>query len=253
ELTLDEPQTQIRDLARRFARERLAPTARQRDREALFPTAELREAGQLGLLGINVPEDLGGSAAGAVSYALAIAELAEACASTTVAVAVTNMVAEQIARFGTPVQRQAFVPGLVSGEAVAGAFALSETHCGSDAAALATAARRDGAHWVLDGQKQWITSGDRAGVVLAFARTGGPGPKGVSAFLIEGGTPGMSAGKPEHKMGLRGSTTVPLVFERCRIPSDALLGEEGGGFKIAMSALDGGRIGISAQAIGVLR
>ncbi len=253
DLQLTEPQTQIRDLARRFARERLAPSARQRDRESIFPAAELREAGALGLLGVNVPEDLGGAEAGALAYALAIAELAEACASTTVAVAVTNMVAEQIARFGTQAQRKAFVPGLVSGEAVAGAFALSETHCGSDAAALTTSAKRDGASWVINGQKQWITSGDRAGVVLVFARTGGPGAKGVSAFVVEAGAPGMSAGKPEHKMGLRGSTTVPLTFENCRLAADALLGEEGGGFKIAMSALDGGRIGISAQAIGVLR
>jgi alkylation response protein AidB-like acyl-CoA dehydrogenase len=253
DLQLSETQAHVRDLARRFARERLAPLARQRDRESIFPTAELREAGELGLLGINVPEELGGAAAGALAYALAIAELAEACASTTVAVAVTNMVADQIARFGTEAQRRAFVPRLVSGEAVAGAFALSETHCGSDAAALTTTARRDGSAWVLDGQKQWITSGDRAGVVLLFARTGGPGAKGVSAFLVAGGTPGMSAGKPEHKMGLRGSSTVSLTFEDCRIPGDALLGEEGAGFKVAMSALDGGRIGISAQAIGVLR
>jgi hypothetical protein len=248
-----EAQTQIRELARRFARERLAPIARQRDRESLYPTAELREAGALGLLGVNVPEDLGGAEAGALAYALVIAELAEACASTTVAVAVTNMIAEQIAHFGTEAQRKRFVPRLVSGEAIAGAFALSETHCGSDAAALTTSARREGAGWVVNGQKQWITSGDHAGVVLVFARTGGPGAKGVSAFVVEGGTPGMTAGKPEHKMGLRGSSTVPLTFENCRLAMDALLGEEGGGFKIAMSALDGGRIGISAQAIGVLR
>ena len=253
DLQLTETQTHIRDLARRFARERLAPTARQRDREAIFPTAELHEAGELGLLGVNVPEELGGSEAGVVAYALAIAELAEACASTTVAVAVTNMVAEQIARFGTDAQRKAFVPRLVSGKAVAGAFALSETQCGSDASALTTSARRDADGWVVNGQKQWITSGDRAGVVLVFARTGGPGAKGVSAFLVEGGAPGMTAGRPEHKMGLRGSSTVPLTFENCRLATDALLGEEGGGFKIAMSALDGGRIGISAQAIGVLR
>ena len=250
-------QVQIRDVARRFAREQLAPKARQRDRESLFPEAELRALGELGLLGINVPEALGGAAAGSLAYALAIAELAEACAATTVAVAVTNMVAELIVHFGTEAQQRAYVTALTSGRAVAGAFALSETHCGSDAAALATTASRvpetSGGGFVLDGEKQWITSGDRAGVLIVFARTGGPGPKGVSAFLVERDTPGMTAGKPEQKTGLRGSSTVPLSFESCRIPAAALLGTEGEGFKIAMTGLDGGRIGVSAQAIGVLR
>ena len=253
ELQLTETQAQIRDVARRFAQEKLAPRARERDRQSIFPEGELRELGALGLLGINVPEAHGGAAAGVVAYAAAIAELAEACASTTVAVAVTNMVAEQVARFGSEAQRRETLPELVSGQAIAGAFALSESHCGSDAAALLTRARRDGSDWVLDGQKLWITSGDRAGWLIVFARSGGPGAKGISAFLIRGGTPGLTAGPPEHKMGLHGSTTVPLVFSECRVPGSALLGAEGEGFKVAMSALDGGRIGISAQAIGVLR
>jgi alkylation response protein AidB-like acyl-CoA dehydrogenase len=188
-----------------------------------------------------------------VAYAAAVAEVAEACASTSVAMAVTNMVAEQIVTFGDESQRKRFVPSLTSGEATCGAFALSEVHCGSDAAALKTRATRDGNHYVLEGSKQWITSGDRAGVVLLWARTGGPGSKGISAFLVPGGTPGMTAGPPEHKMGLRGSSTVPLILENCRVPAENLLGGENLGFRIAMAALDGGRIGIGAQAVGVLR
>ena len=251
--TQREPDPGARSGTALFAREQLAPRARDRDRNGDFPERELRQAAELGLLGVNIPEAYGGASAGAVAYALVIAELAEACASTTVAIAVTNMVAEQIFTFGSEAQKRRHLPRLTSGDAVAAAFALSEAHCGSDAAALSTTARRAGSELILDGEKQWITSGDRAGVILVFARTGAAGAKGISAFLVEAGTPGMTAGRPEHKMGLRGSTTVPLVFEGCRVSEDALLGEEGAGFRVAMNALDGGRIGISAQAIGVLR
>jgi alkylation response protein AidB-like acyl-CoA dehydrogenase len=253
DFALGETQSAVRDVARRFAKERLAPAARELDRTSGFPAEALREAGSLGLLGVNVPEAYGGAAAGAVAYVAAMAEISEACASTAVSIAVTNMVAEQIARFGTEQQKSRYIPELTSGRAVAGAFALSEAQCGSDAAALTTRAERRGGSWVLNGQKQWISHGDRSGVILVFARTGGPGPKGISAFLAEGGQKGMSAGPPEHKMGLRGSRTVPLLFEDCVLSNDALVGELDGGFKIAMSALDGGRLGISAQAIGVLR
>jgi alkylation response protein AidB-like acyl-CoA dehydrogenase len=253
DLELTEVQAAVRDTARKFARERLAPAARDLDRSHGFPESALREMGSLGLLGVNVPEDYGGAAAGAVAYAAALAEVAEACASTSVAMAVTNMVAEQIVAFGDEAQRRCFVPALTSGEAVCGAFALSEVHCGSDAAALKARATREGDDYVLEGSKQWISGGDHAGVVMVWARTGGPGPKGISAFLVAGGTPGMAAGRPESKMGLRGSTTVPLVFEGCRVPAQALLGGENQGFRIAMAALDGGRIGIGAQAVGVLR
>jgi alkylation response protein AidB-like acyl-CoA dehydrogenase len=251
--TPSDTQAAVREVARRFAQERLAPNARELDRGAGFPEASLREAGALGLLGVNVPEAYGGAAAGAVAYALALAEISEACASTAVAVAVTNMVGEQIARFGSEAQKRRYLPPLTSGDSIAGAFALSEPQCGSDAAALiARAERRDG-KWILNGQKQWISHGDRSGVIIVFARTGGMGPKGISAFLVDRGQPGMTAGPPEHKMGLRGSRTVSLTFEDSAVPADALLGDENGGFTIAMSALDGGRIGISAQAIGVLR
>ncbi len=208
---------------------------------------------ELGLLGVNVPAAYGGAEAGATAYALAMMEIAEACASTAVAMAVTNMCAELISKFGTEAQKQRYVTRLTSGAAVAGAFALSEPQAGSDASALETRAMRKDGGWVLDGAKQWITSGDRAGVIVVWARTGGSGAGGLSAFIVEGGAPGLLVGKHEDKMGLRASSTVPLQFEDCRLKGDALLGGEGEGFKLAMMALDGGRIGIASQACGVTR
>jgi alkylation response protein AidB-like acyl-CoA dehydrogenase len=188
---------------------------------------------------------------GATAYSLAMMEVARGCASTAVTMAVTNMVAEVITTFGTEAQRERYVPKITSGEYVAGAFALSEPEAGSDPGSMRTTAERTKDGWILRGQKQWITSGAYAGVFVVWARTGGPGTKGLSAFLVEGGTPGLKPGKHEDKLGLRASNTVPLTFEDCRVPADALLGVEGGGFKIAMMALDGGRIGIASQAIGI--
>jgi len=252
-LELTETQALVRNTARTFARERVAPGARDRDRNETFPAELLGEMAELGLLGVNVPSAYGGAEAGAVSYALAMMEIAEACASTAVAMAVTNMCAELITAFGTEEQKQRHVTRLVSGEAVAGAFALSEPQAGSDASALETRAQRTGDGWVLNGSKQWITSGDRAGVMVVWARSGTSGAGGLSAFIVEGGTKGLTVGRHEDKMGLRGSTTVPLQFEDCRLPANALLGPEGQGFKLAMVALDGGRIGIASQACGVAR
>jgi alkylation response protein AidB-like acyl-CoA dehydrogenase len=204
------------------------------------------------MMGINVPEEYGGAQAGVVAYALAMMEIAQACASTALTMAVTNMVGETIVRFGTPEQRRRYVPELTSGRFPAGAFGLSEPSGGSDAAAMRSSARRDGAGWVLNGEKQWITSGDRAGVIILWARTQpGTGSRGISAFLVEGGQPGLRIGKHEDKMGLRASSTVSLAFEDLRLRADQLLGEEGHGFPIAMAALDGGRIGIAAQAVGI--
>src|SRR5262249_2828407 len=171
------------------------------------------------------------------------------CASTAVAMAVTNMCAELITAFGTEAQKRRHVTSLTSGEAVAGAFALSEPPAGSDASALETRARRRGNSWVLDGSKQWITSGDKAGVMVVWARTGAAGPGGLSAFIVERGTPSLQIGRHEEKMGLRASTTVPLQFEDCRLPADSLLGPEGQGFKLALMALDGGRGGIGSHAV----
>jgi alkylation response protein AidB-like acyl-CoA dehydrogenase len=248
----DEHQRLVQETARKYAQESLATVAGELDREARFPAEQLRDLAELGLMGVNVPEEYGGAQAGAVAYALAMMEIAQGCASTAVTMAVTNMVAETIVKFGTPAQRQRYVPELTSGRFAAGSFALSEPSGGSDAAALRSSARRDGGHWVLSGEKQWITSGDRAGVIIVWARTqAGSGSRGISAFLVEGGQAGMRVGKHEDKMGLRASSTVSLAFDEMRLRKDQLLGEEGHGFPIAMAALDGGRISIAAQAVGV--
>ena len=252
-LELTETQTLIRDTARKFAREQVAPQARRFDKEELFPVELFKELASLGLMGVTLPAQYGGAEAGVVSYALAMMEMAAACASTSVAMAVTNMCAELIYKFGTDAQREKFITRLVSGEAIAGSFALSEPHAGSDPGALRTTAARRGDTWVLNGSKQWITSGAYAGVMVVWARTGGEGNRGLSAFVVEGGTKGLHVGKHEDKMGLRGSNTVGLTFEDCEIPAANLLGKEGEGFRLAMIALDGGRIGIASQACGVAR
>ncbi len=250
---LNETQRLIRDTARSFAKDRVAPGAKQRDRDETFPTELFREMGGLGLLGVNIAPELGGAGAGVVSYSLAMMEISAACASTSVTMAVTNMCAELIARFGTDAQVKKFVPMLTSGEAIAGSFALSEPQAGSDPGAMTTTAVKKGDRWVLNGTKQWITSGAYAGVMVVWARTGGQGNKGLSCFILEGRPKGLTIGKPEDKMGLHGSNTVSLTFEDCELPGDAMLSKEGDGFKLAMIALDGGRIGIASQALGVGR
>ncbi|MFO0577009.1 MAG: acyl-CoA dehydrogenase family protein [Polyangia bacterium] len=257
-----EEQQLIAETARQFAEQVLKPRAAGRDQGSVFPEEELRRLGQLGLLGVNVPEEYGGAQAGVVAYSLALSEIAAADASVSVAMSVTNMVAEVLCAYGTEEQKRTYVPRLCSGEAVAGAFALSEPQSGSDAASLRTQAERlPGGGFVLSGSKQWITSGDRAGVLVVWARTDwaqAAGERrspaaGISAFLIERGQKGLSAGRPEHKLGLKGSTTVPLQLDHVELPESALLGRLGEGFKIAMAALDGGRIGIASQAVGVGR
>jgi alkylation response protein AidB-like acyl-CoA dehydrogenase len=248
---LSEEQKLIQQTARDFATRELEPEAGKREHEHIFPKDLLKKMAGLGLMGVNVEEKYGGVEAGVVAYALAMMEVSRACASTAVTMSVTNMVAEVICKFGTPEQIQDHVPKITSGEYVAGAFALSEPTCGSDATALKMTAKKDGGGWVLNGTKQFITSGAYAGVSVAWARTGGPGSRGISAFLVPGGTPGLTVGPEENKMGLMGSNTVSMIFEDVRLPADALLGEEGRGFPIAMVALDGGRIGVSSQAVGI--
>ena len=244
----------VQETARRFAREAVAPAAAENDREARFPAELVRGLGQLGLLAVNVPAAYGGSEAGPVAYVLALAEIAVADCATAVTMAVTNMVGEIIARYGTEAQKQRCLPRLASAEWLGGAFALSEPHSGSDAAAMTTRAARKGGGWVLDGAKQWITSGDVAGVIVVWAKTDSTaGSGGVTAFLVEQGTPGLSVGRHEQKLGIRASSTVPLLFEGCEVPDSARLGEPGQGFRIALAALDGGRIGIGAQATGTIR
>ncbi len=247
----NETQALIQKEARAYVERVLKPVASELDRDERFPLEILKGLAELGMMGVNIPAALGGAEAGVVAYSLAMQEVARGCASTAVTMAVTNMVAEVITKFGTEAQRERHVPKLTSGEYAAGAFALSEPEAGSDPGAMRTTAERTADGWVLRGQKQWITSGAHAGVVVVWARTGGPGTKGISCFLVEGGTPGMKAGKHEDKLGLRASNTVPLAFDECEVPADALFGVENEGFKIAMMALDGGRIGIASQAIGI--
>jgi alkylation response protein AidB-like acyl-CoA dehydrogenase len=251
---LSEEQLLIQRTAREIADRVLAPRAAARDASGEFPVAELRELGQLGLLGIAVPEALGGAAAGAVAYSLAMQELARADASVAVATSVTNMVAELIATHGSPALAAAWVPRLVSGELVCGAFALSEPDAGSDPAAMRTTATRTADGWQISGTKQWITGGDRAGCLVVWAMTDpGAGHKGITAFVLPGQAPGVSVARLEDKLGLHGSTTAQLVFDRVAVGDDAVLGQVGGGFALAMTALDGGRIGIASQAIGIAR
>ena len=251
DFALTETQTLIQAAARDFANKEILPYAAELDATGRFPLRQLKGLAELGMMGVNVPEAYGGAEAGVVAYSLAMQEVARACASTAVTMSVTNMVAEVISRFGSEAQRKAYVPKLCSGEFPAGAFALSEVAAGSDPGGMQTRAVRDGAHWVLDGAKQWITSGDHAGVFVVWARTGGEGTRGISCFLVEPSTPGFSVVRKEDKLGLRASSTVSLAFESCRVPASALLGEEQGGFKVAMMALDGGRIGIASQALGI--
>ncbi len=249
---LTEDQTLIQKTARDYAKRVLEPAAAERDATDSFPARELRELAELGLMGVNVPEEYGGAEAGVVAYSLAITELSKACASTAVAVAVTNMVAELICQFGTEEQKDRHVRAITSGEYAAASFALSEPHAGSDAAAIRTRAHRTDDGWVLEGSKQWITSADHSGVFVVWAKTDpDAGHRGISAFLVPAGTPGLIVGRHEDKLGLRGSSTVALTLEECRLPADALLGHEGQGFKLAMIALDGGRIGVASQALGI--
>lgn len=248
---LSDEQRLIRDMARDFATRVLAPRAAERDRTDRFPTEEIAQLGELGLLGVNVPEALGGTQAGALAYSLCMTELARADASVTVAVAVTNMVAEVLAAFAPAGRREELVPALVSGALAPGAFALSEVQAGSDPQGMRTVATPTATGYRLDGAKQWITSGDRAGVIVVWARTPSEGPRSISAFAVRGGTPGLTAGRHEDKLGLRGSSTVALALDGVEIDDASRLGAVGDGMRIALRALDGGRIGIGSQALGI--
>ncbi len=249
-----EVQQAVAAAARAFATERAEPAAAAADRAARFPEELVRELGQLGLLAVNVPSAFGGSEAGAVAYAMALMEVARADCSLAVTMAVTNMVGETIARFGTGEQKARCLPRLASAEWLAGSFGLSEPQAGSDPNSMTTRADLRGDRWVLNGTKQWITSGDRAGVIIVWARTDvGAGNRGITAFLVEGGTPGLVVGRHEEKMGIRSSSTVSLTFEDCAVPASAVLGQLGHGLRVALAALDGGRIGIASQATGTIR
>jgi len=248
---LTDEQRQVEEMVRALARKEFAPRAAQVDEESRYPEENHRRLAELGLLGMLYPASFGGSEAGPVAYTIALREVAGGCASTGVGMAVTNMVGETIYRFGGEEQRRKYLP-MLSGGKGAGAFALTEPGAGSDAGGLSTFAREDGGHFVLDGSKVFITNGAHACVSIVLALTQ-KSPRKISAFLVEPGTPGFNVGKGERKMGLKGSDTVSLSFEECRIGKSAMLGSPGEGLKIALSALDGGRIGIASQAIGIAR
>ncbi|MFG1318961.1 acyl-CoA dehydrogenase family protein [Xanthobacter autotrophicus] len=253
-MILTETQTEIRDAVRSFAQERLAPGAAARDREHRFPRDELTEMGALGFLGMLVPEALGGVATDLVSYALALEEIAAADGACSTIVAVHSSVGcMPIVKFGTEDQKQRFLPKLASGEWIGG-FALTEPQAGSDAANLKTRARRDGDHYILSGAKQFITSGKNGNLVIVFAVTDpDAGKKGISAFIVPTDTPGYEVVRVEEKLGQHSSDTCQLAFNDMRIPADLRLGAEGEGLKIALSNLEGGRIGIASQCVGMAR
>ncbi len=248
---------QIVDMARAFAAESIAPFAAEWDRTKEFPRAVVRQMGELGFFGMLIPEAYDGLGLDTQTYLMVMEEIAAADAAAAISMGVHNSLPTQmLLRWGTEAQKARWLKPMARGELL-GAFALSEAGAGSDAASLRAQAVRDGDGWVLNGEKAWVTNGGTADVVLAMVRTDGDGArrgaKGISAFIVPAGTPGYVAGKPEDKMGLRSSNTCTVTFQDLRLPADALLGEDGMGFVYAMSALDGGRLGVAAQAIGIGR
>lgn len=251
---LKEEHRLLRETVRNFSEKELIPVAPELDQKEIFPVGNLKKMAELGLMAMTVPEEYGGSGMDSISFALAMMEVGRACASTAVTMSVTNMVAEGIYRFGNDEQRGKYIPKIASGEYVAGSFALTEPWAGSDAGAIKTTAERQGEHYVLNGEKIFITSGAYSGVMMVAAVTDkSKGKHGISVFLVEKDTPGLTVGSPEDKMGQRGSNTVSLVLEDCKVSQKNLLGNEGDGFKIMLADLDGGRIGIGAMACGVVR
>jgi butyryl-CoA dehydrogenase len=249
---LTEEQLMIQSMVRDLARTEFAPKAMERDKTKEFPSDNLAKLGELGLMGMMIPPEYGGSGADSVSYVLALAEVAYACASTAVVMSVHNsIVCESILRHGTGDQKEKYLKRLATGEMI-GAFALTEPNAGSDPARQTSKAVFDGDSYVLNGTKRFTTTGKNAGIIIVTAKTDEQARhKGISAFLVEQGTPGLTVGPLEDKMGLRASDTADLILEDCRIPADNRLGNEGDGFLIAMTGLDGGRIGIAAQSVGV--
>ena len=249
---LSEEQQLIQEMVKEFVASDVAPIAAEIDREHRFPAELLPQMGKLGLMGVPFAEEFGGAGADYVSYTIVLEELARACASTSVIVSAhTSLGTWPIFEFGTPAQKEKYLPGLTSGEKL-GAFALTEPGAGTDAAAGQTTAVLDGDEYILNGSKIFITNGGYADVYIVTAMTDpASGTRGISAFIVEKDAPGFTVGEKEHKMGIKASSTTPLYFSDCRIPKDALLGQEGKGFKIAMQTLDGGRIGVAAQALGI--
>ncbi|RYG71560.1 acyl-CoA dehydrogenase [Lentibacillus lipolyticus] len=249
---LTEEQEMLRKMVRDFAKNDVEPTAAERDEEERFDRAIFDKMAELGLTGIPWPEEYGGIGADFVSYCIAVEELSRVCASTGVTLSAhLSLASWPIYKYGNAEQKKTFLYRLATGDAL-GAYALSEPGSGSDAASMKTVAKKDGDDYILNGNKVWITNGGVADLYIVFAVTDPESKhKGISAFIVEKGTEGFTFGKKEKKLGIRSSPTTELIFENCRVPKENMLGEEGQGFKIAMSTLDGGRNGIAAQALGI--
>jgi butyryl-CoA dehydrogenase len=251
---LTQEQKMLRDMVAQFAKEHIAPFAQKNQKEGRFPAEIIRQVAELGLMGIAYPAEYGGAGMDYLSYMLAVEEVSRYCASTGVIISAhSSLAVDPIFRFGTEEQKTKFLPDLCSGRAL-GCFCLTESGAGSDAGATKTTAKRAGNTWVINGSKQFITNGNEADIAVVFASTD-PSVKarGITAFIVERNTPGYTVGKIEHKLGIRSSSTTEILFEECVIPVENLLGELHRGFKVAMTTLDGGRLGIASQALGIAR
>lgn len=250
--TLTPEQEDIRKMVREFAEKAIAPSAAERDEKEIFPREIFDEMGKLGIMGLPYPEKYGGAGSDFVAYAIAVEEISRVCASTGIGLSVhVSLCSWPIYKYGTEEQKQKFLRPLAEGVKL-GAFGLTEPNAGTDAAAGSTTAVRDGDYYILNGTKVFNTNGGEAEIEVIFAATDkSAGPKGMSAFIVEKGTPGLSFGKKEIKMGIRSSVQREVILDNCRVPAANLLGKEGEGFKIAMTTLDGGRIGVAAQSVGI--
>jgi len=249
---LNEEQKMVRETIRVFAEAEIKPGVMERDEKAEFPTDVIKKLGELGFMGMQVPEQYGGTEMDALSYVITLEEIARVDASTCVIMSVNNsLFSNPILKFGSEYLKEKYLPLTSSGDKL-GAYSLSEPQSGSDAKAMLTTATRDGDSYILNGVKNWVTSGISADFIIVFAKTDkDAGHRGISAFVVEKGLAGFSTGKKEDKLGIRGSDTCELIFENCRIPAENLIGKEGEGFKIALATLDVGRIGIASQALGI--
>ena len=254
EFELSEEHHLVQRTVREWATARLLPLAAEMDRSSRYPPELVRELGDLGLMGVFIPEEYGGGGMDTISYCIVMEEIARAEAAISAVLSVNNsLVCYPISAFGNDRQKRQYLPELARGRKV-GCYCLTEPTAGSDAGSLAATARDAGDHWVLNGTKIFVTNGVEASVLIVYARSeADPGGRGISALIAEKGDPGLSVGKVEHKLGIRASSTCEIVLDECRIPKDRLLGQRGRGFTIALSTLDGGRIGIASQALGIAR